>query len=112
MDAKQQVIVDAANMVMNHVEVLSYDKLRELNDVVASQLRVLIDQRRREVVATLKAGDIVTFVKKHRQVYVKVTSFNPKTMNGVEVNRDGSPTIGVRRWKMAPTAVRKVEVTK
>ena len=107
-----QVVVDAANLVMNHVEALSYEKLRELNDVVVSQIRVLQEQRRREVVAVLKVGDVVAFTKKGRPVFVKVTGFNVKTMSGVEVNRDGSTYPVLRRWKMAPTMVRKVEVTK
>jgi hypothetical protein len=94
---------------------LSVETLENLNRAVVSELRHRYAMKQRVAMMNLQEGQLVRWwSRKHgRNITVRITEFNRKTVTGVEVNEDGTSKgkLYSTKWRVSPSMVEVVPQT-
>lgn len=85
---------------------MSKAELLALNEAVVAQIRTLQTTEAIRAGMQFRPGDKASFYssKYGRNIAIKITKVNIKTVSAVELNDDG--TVSYRTWKVAPTMLK------
>lgn len=95
--------------ILSAVRTLDASELRLVNNAIVQSINNKNAMIQRQAMSNLRIGSIAKFAnsKTGRDVHIRVTKFNTKTVSGQAINiADGTDTIGT--WRVSPNLLRVV----